>query len=162
MARITDIITLASRLSDIPIAAITGRGRFRKVVRVRQAAYFVARQHGHTYPQIGLKFNKDHSSVIHGANAAAAWAERVPAYAEFLRQLDAAACAERPFIPVPGAITSLIADIVPRPAPKVVKRPKPKNDFTPKEQPDGSHAFQEMVSIGSAQLLAAINTARLA
>lgn len=145
-ARVADIITVAAKLSGMSVDAIMGPGRHRKLAYVRHAVYYVARSNGHSYPQIGARLNRDHSSVIHGLDRAMARAERDPEYAAFLFELTSEAALAPPFVPLPEKIAVLIPDLpetpkLPRPkksapAPVVIpahqyfkRNVKPKNDF---------------------------------
>lgn len=170
--RIADIVTLASRLSGVPREAIIGAGRHRPVVRVRQAVYYVARASGYSYPQIGARMNKDHSSVIWGAGQAMEWAERYPEYDSFINRLTDEAFESSPFIPIPPPPASIIPEVMvapepaphkPTPPPPPRKKPKrslkPKNDFRADDDGDGSHKFEDRIARGSASLLAAIHQA---
>lgn len=178
-ARVLDIVTLASGLSGISASAIVGPGRTRKVVRIRQACYYVARSNGHSYPQIGVRMNRDHSSVLWGVDQAMALAARDPEYATFLFDLANKAANSEPFIPVAPKVTEIIRDM-PEPAKPVRPSPysipvptkpmlkpqrslKPKNDFRPGEdQADDSHRFDSRIATGTNALLAALQGAMAA
>lgn len=180
-ARVSDIITIAARISGVSAQAIIGMGRTRPVVRVRQAVYFVARENGHSYPQIGVRMNRDHSSVLHGVSAAMDWADRFPEYATFLKNLTTECAKAGPFVALPAAVTAIIPDVQVRPMPARPKRyvpvlhpptprlatpartMKPKNDFRAGQMvADDSHRFQDSIALGSADLLAAIQRVRAA
>lgn len=123
MKRISDILTIASQLSCISTERLIGLSRLKRVVRVRQACYLVARECGHTYPQIGKYMHRDHSSVIYGAQKALDIAERDQVYSAFLDRLRRLSKSSAPFV-----AERLNAILVSAPAP--VKRkalpPKPK------------------------------------
>lgn len=97
--RVADLIVIASRLSGISVADISGKRRFKPIIRVRQAVMYVARKQGvHSFPQIGRAIGgRDHSTVIHGIEAAEIIAERDVEYRNFLLQLEAAASIAEPF-----------------------------------------------------------------
>lgn len=143
-ARVSDIITIAARLSGIASEAITGPGRSRNITRVRQAVYYVARSNGHSYPQIGARVNRDHSTIVYGVDRAIDISQRDSEYASFLFNLIDEASRAGPFIPVPKRVAFLIEDLpepppmprpkasdpTPIPAHQYFKRTvKPKNDF---------------------------------
>lgn len=174
-ARVQDIVTLAARMSDFSAEDILGNRKHKHLVRVRQAIYYVARQQGHSFPLIGARLNRDHSSVMHGIGVANEWLKRLPAFAQFVKDLGDAAAQADPFIPLPASATANIADIVvPAPAPRrdlwrqkkrqgeVAMRLKPKNDFTTKTDADSSHAFHDAVAAGSNLLAEALKQARAA
>ena len=102
--RVNDLITIAARLSGVPEREITGAGRFRYQVMVRQAVARVAILQGqHSTPQIGRCLGgRDHSTVIHSNAAAIERAKRNPEYAEFIKELLAEAERAEPFIAKDG------------------------------------------------------------
>lgn len=63
--RIADIITIASRLTEVSEADIVGRRRWLHLCAIRWPIYATARQWGYSYPVIGRILNRDHSSIIH-------------------------------------------------------------------------------------------------
>lgn len=97
-ARVSDILTIAAEMACIDRAMILGNSKYRRFVRVRQACYLVAREQGYSYPFIGRLVNRDHTTVIHGADKALIIAERDQVFAAFLDQLRAAASDARPFV----------------------------------------------------------------
>jgi len=65
MARVADIITIASRMSGISEHAIKGDRRWRHYSAIRCAIYQVARDNQHSYPQMARALNRrDHSSAL--------------------------------------------------------------------------------------------------
>jgi len=98
MARIADIVTLASEMALVNRQAILGRSRVHRVVRIRQACMAVARENGHSLCQIGRVMNRDHSTVSHGIDKAGILAERQRNYASFLDRLRNAAASVSPCI----------------------------------------------------------------
>ena len=87
------IIEAASRVTNVDAKSITGPSRLRHLVRIRQAAYYVARQRtGQSYPQIGLRFNgRNHSTIMHGVKLAEHLMERDGQFALMVIQIDALA-----------------------------------------------------------------------
>lgn len=64
--RVSDLITIASRITRLTPDQITGPQRHKPIARVRQAVAYVAAEQGrHSYPQIGKMLNRDHSTIIH-------------------------------------------------------------------------------------------------
>jgi chromosomal replication initiator protein len=62
---ISDVQKIVANYFNIKIADLTGERRHRSVSRPRQIAMFVCRKLlNFSYPDIGQRFNKDHSSVI--------------------------------------------------------------------------------------------------
>ncbi len=52
-------------LSGIPAEEIMGRRRVADVVFARHAAMYLMRKANRSYPQIGLWFNRDHTTIMH-------------------------------------------------------------------------------------------------
>ena len=65
--RVSDLITIASRITGLTPDQINGPQRFRPIVRVRQAVAYVAAEQGkHTYSHIGrVMGGRDHTTIIH-------------------------------------------------------------------------------------------------
>lgn len=155
-ARITDIIILASKLSGFDPKVITGYGRSGPVVRVRQAVYRVAREHGHSFPLIArVMGGRDHSTVMWGAERMRMHYNYDESYKAFVDGLRAAALDAVPFVDMePVALPALL-----KPVPVAVEPPRklrPRNDFSATEKRDGSHAFHDSIAKGSRALLAAL------
>lgn len=143
-ARVADIVAIAARLSHASVEALMGPGRHRSLTRIRHAVYYASRANGHSYPQIGARLNKNHSTVIHGVEQAMALSQRDDEYAAFLFKLLDEAAQSEPFIRVSKKVTMQIEDLPEPPKalrptrsdPKPVKvseyfqrSVKPKNDF---------------------------------
>jgi len=116
-ARVSDIIILASEIGLVDRALILGSSRHRRVVRIRQACMKIAREQGHSYPQIGRRMGRDHSTIVHGVEKAENLAKDDARYAAFLKRLRAAAVTAKPCIA--DRITTAL------PAPKPVPEPEP-------------------------------------
>jgi len=86
--RVADIVAIASDITGYRAEAITGRSRKRFIVRVRQAVYFVAREQGHSYPDIGRRLGRDHSTVITGRETAINFMGRSPKFARLVDALS--------------------------------------------------------------------------
>lgn len=77
MTPVQDIITAAARLTYMPQDVITGDGREKYIVRVRQAIYHIACAEGHSFKYTGRCMGgRDHSTVRHGADQATIHIER--------------------------------------------------------------------------------------
>lgn len=50
-------------------ADIFGACRFRQIARARQYAMWLLREQGFSFPEIGRRFDRDHSTVIHAVRA---------------------------------------------------------------------------------------------
>lgn len=172
-ARVADIVTVASRLTGLSVEDIMGPTRFRPIILVRHAVYFVAREQGYSFPQIGARLNRDHSSVIHGRNVAQGRAERDPDYASFLWELAKAVRDEKPFVSLPPSPITVTPPAPVAAAPIVVRVPravkavppskKLKNQFNFEQgETDSGNRFHCSIAMGSKRLAAAIHEARTA
>lgn len=155
-ARITDIITLASRMSGISTLMLTGTNRNRDVVRIRHAICQVARENGHSFPKIGKMLGgRDHSTVIYALEQVSIHAERKPDYAQFIADLRTAAEETAPFIEV--VPEELIPEDRPLPRSIGTKAPPPITQAD-KDELDGL-AFLNSIDDGNARFLAALRGA---
>lgn len=67
--RISDLITIASRITGMTPAQIVGPQRHKPIARVRQAVAYVAAEQGkHSLTQIGRMLNRDHTTISHARN----------------------------------------------------------------------------------------------
>jgi hypothetical protein len=159
-ARVADIIRVAAQMSHISEDKITGPDRHRSIVRVRQACYVVARRSGHSYPQIGrLIGGRDHSSVLHGIDTAAAIAERDDEYSAFIDALDYQSLNVVPFAPVPAAVANAVPDKVEPEAHSPFLAPVDDDDPEIPEELDGAHRFHASIALGSIKLAEALRGA---
>jgi hypothetical protein len=132
MARITDIINAASTLAGMDAAEITGPRRRQAYFAVRTAIAIIAREHGHSYPQIGRMMGRDHSSICHMIYQQDITAKKhphLPALIEALRD----ECDGMPFggWPEPAMPILLPVKVQPvKPEPVNVRRVLPRNDFS--------------------------------
>ena len=63
--RLEQVLVLASKLCNVPIESMVGRSRTRAIVRARMVAMWGARQFtALSFPQIGERFERDHSTVV--------------------------------------------------------------------------------------------------
>lgn len=81
-ALVKDIITLAARIWGISRDDIIGPARNRRFVHPRHAVYLIAREHEHSFSQIGRVVNRDHTTIIHGERTCGVWMEHSPEYLE--------------------------------------------------------------------------------
>lgn len=76
---------------------IRARDRHRTIARARQVAFYVARLHGLSLPEIGIGFGRDHTTVLHGIRCVALSDELVALAARIncsvVRQLESFAVA---------------------------------------------------------------------
>ncbi|WP_454798566.1 helix-turn-helix domain-containing protein [Novosphingobium lindaniclasticum] len=64
--RISDMVTIASRLSGVPETDILSPARPLHLCAVRFAVYATARAWKYSYPEIGKVMHRDHSTVLSG------------------------------------------------------------------------------------------------
>lgn len=112
LRNIETIVNDCSAVFRIPVDELFGRGRTKEVVQARNAAFYVARhQLGLSFPVIGRRFGRDHTTIIHGAEKIAAdmlgnpvLAHKVEMLADLLNDVSSLPAASvEPFIkkPVP-------------------------------------------------------------
>lgn len=153
-ARIVDLMAIASRLTGVHPDDITGHSRVRRFVHIRQAIVAVARMQRpeHSYPEIGRRMKRDHSTLVHAF-------EQVQAYADPARDMLIAQLA---------CEAETVAIFAPRPAPAPLIRmaeqaPKPPRPAPPMTQADkdeqAGNAFFNQIDEGSARFLAALRAA---
>ncbi len=60
-----EIVNSVSDQVSIPVEDILGDRRFKVVVKARQYCMWKARQQGYSLPQIGMFFDRDHTTIKH-------------------------------------------------------------------------------------------------
>lgn len=83
-------------MSGLPVEVIVSASRKQKVVRVRAAIIYVARQYseGHnceqrySYPRIAHMLNRDHTSILHSLEHFDVYCQRTPWLREFTEELQ--------------------------------------------------------------------------
>jgi chromosomal replication initiation ATPase DnaA len=65
-----DVIRGCAEYAGVPVEAITGPQRSRVITAARQAGYSVLRSTGLSYPRIGHRFNRDHTTIMYGVQRA--------------------------------------------------------------------------------------------
>lgn len=93
MSRLTvsDLVDAAAAVTLYSRDELVSPCRRRAVVRVRQAIFYLARQQGHSFPAIGQRLGRDHSTVIHGCQMAAAVMRDDPYYVDTVHAIQKAA-----------------------------------------------------------------------
>lgn len=66
---IRECIRIVSERTGVPISALRGPDRCRRISRPRQVAMWLAREHRYSLLEIGAVFARDHSTVLHGIEA---------------------------------------------------------------------------------------------
>lgn len=154
-ALVADIITLAAEMAAIDRKVLTGRSRYRRVVRVRQACMLLARENNHSYPTIGRMFGRDHSTVIHGCEVAADTIARDPDYAAFVARLRTGAAKARPYIAERLSVPVFVKPKVGEAKPATPAKPKAKTmDSDVRKQNEDADAMRK----GSRDLARAIRS----
>lgn len=86
------LIKAASEFTGISLGELVSHERHRPIIRARQAIMFVARERGRSYPQIGVCFGQDHSTVVHAIRTTRAALDEghpgITALVEHLRQVS--------------------------------------------------------------------------
>lgn len=70
MITITDVKSLVSSRYDINILALNTKGRFQAHIKPRFLAMALSRRIGCSYPLIGRRFDRDHTTVINACKVA--------------------------------------------------------------------------------------------
>lgn len=71
LPKVSDLAKVVSMVTGVPLNDLYGEMRFQQIVRARWVAFYVARHSLlKSYPFIGNCFNKDHTTVMHGARSA--------------------------------------------------------------------------------------------
>lgn len=60
------IASEVSQVSGVSLEEMQGRDRRKHIVAARQVCYWQARKSGHSLPEIGRFFNRDHTTVLSG------------------------------------------------------------------------------------------------
>lgn len=72
VSKITVIQIVVARFFQISRSDLTGPAQFAKFVKPRQIAFYLAREMTHrSYGDIARRFNRDHTTCLHGANKVA-------------------------------------------------------------------------------------------
>jgi hypothetical protein len=135
MARLTDIIDAASDLSKVDRAHIVGPCRKPPLFAIRTAISIIAREHKHSFPQIGRALNRDHSSICHGINVQDVTARKCPWLPDLIEALRDE-CDGMPFggwgrAPVEVLSLPVVVHFhAPEPVAVPVRRVLPRNDFS--------------------------------
>ena len=88
--RIAAVIAACAEVWGVPVATLYSARRHRRYAWPRQAAMYLAREHGHhSLLMLGRAFGRDHSTVFHGVRAAAARCAADPDYAALADQAAA-------------------------------------------------------------------------
>ena len=145
MARIADIVTIASEMASIPEDRLTGRDRHRRVVMVRGAIIRIARLQTPqpSYPAIGRALGGyDHSTMIHADRMVPVWCRYHPWFSGFVANLGLAVEKTGPFVIDRIALVRRAARKPPPPGvvipvqPRPQRYTKPRNDFLSSDTPD--------------------------
>lgn len=100
-ARLADIVTLASRLSNVDRQTIVGQDRDKHLVQIRGAISLVAREQTpvYSYPHIGRSLGgRDHSTIINCIKNAQYLVDHDYDYRAFVQNLREAAAEYEPFV----------------------------------------------------------------
>lgn len=63
-----EIVKAVAIVTDVPVQDIVGRSRRRRLVWARHLACYIGSVlHGYSTPQMGLRLDRDHTTVMHGA-----------------------------------------------------------------------------------------------
>lgn len=97
--RIADMITIASRLTNIPESEIKGPKRYQAYCAIRAAIYLVAREWEYSWPFIGRQVGgRDHSTAIYGVQGTGKFSKAMQDFDGFLETLGRYADELPPFV----------------------------------------------------------------
>lgn len=82
-----ELIAKCSELFKVHPRDLTGDYRFQFILVARFALYKALRMRGWSYPEIGRKFGRDHSTIINGVRRAEYIMATDPGYADKIKQL---------------------------------------------------------------------------
>lgn len=85
--RVREITQAAADIFGVPVRDILSKSRFREHTSARQAVCLVAWERGWSSPAIGRVLGRDHSTVLHGRDRAAALGAGDPGYAAKVAEL---------------------------------------------------------------------------
>lgn len=112
---IRGIIRSASVLTDMPMAKIVGKSRFKAEVRARQAIVWVAlRATRQSTPEIGRRLGRDHTTILYASDRADVFYARNPDFAWLCERIWAAVEAH-PAGPPVSALPEAKLDPEPKP-----------------------------------------------
>lgn len=115
---VADILRHTSSVFDVPVADILGPDRSLRELLPRQAIFFLARQlTPMSYPELGRRLNRHHTSIIHGVGVCPERIKRDPAYAAKVWEVGLLACGGRIFINTAAEPSPLDVGASIRPAP---------------------------------------------
>lgn len=164
VGKIERIIDVAASLGDVSYGEIIGSDRSSSICRVRNACYLVAHEVGYAYAAIGRAIgNRDHSTVVHGAQKAECMVKFDADFAEFVLELQRLSKQKID----PAEIASIIPPKLP-PPPKPVKQPAVKKSHRKgrmnEDEWDDYHMAHHRAAmrLGSIKLQRAIEQARTA
>lgn len=82
-------IAASAAAFGVQAGEIMGRRRTRRVARARQAAMFLARRRGFSFPRLGRIFQRDHKTILHDVRVASRVYDADPAFALAVELADA-------------------------------------------------------------------------
>lgn len=115
---VASVLRHAARISGHSEADLVGRPRYRSISATRAAVVWVVRKQSSppTFPSIGQRIGRDHSTVIHLFHKAEILLERDKAFADLVASIRAATESE-PWPMVPARVVRAVVEAVPAPAP---------------------------------------------
>jgi hypothetical protein len=147
---VKDVAALVATHTGITVEQIYGKRRDKPIARARFAVCCIARRNGLSFPQIGARIGRDHSSVMHAVKMAEEWERRDPAFAQLLADVVEGKGKE-PERPI----------YLPAYASAPAKKRKPRKPMFDKDADplDAGVIFHKGVAKGSDNLLAALMAA---
>jgi hypothetical protein len=82
--RMANLLTLAAAHAGLTVEDIRGKSRERHIIHARQAVCLLGTEAGHSSTFVSKVLDRDHSTILHGRDAARERAKRSPDYAVYL------------------------------------------------------------------------------
>lgn len=142
-----DITRLVSLHTGVSVDDILSVRRTRKIAHARMAVCYIARNQGMSFPQIGKRMNRDHTTIIYAYEQVPELAKRDPAFAAMIEAVSAGKGPE-------GKVVTYTPAYAPK-HPIVIKPAKVVQD----EGEDHAHLFHKQIAAGTDALLAALRAA---
>jgi chromosomal replication initiation ATPase DnaA len=127
--RLVDVIAAASTCAGLGDHELRGRSKLSRIIKARQAVALIGMEAGYSSTVVGRSLGKrDHSTILHGREAAQRRAAQSPEYAAYLDAVRAGSTRGAKCAPV-SAAAIVEAMSLPRRGAAARRRMRPKNDF---------------------------------
>jgi len=169
--RLADIVAAAARIAGVSRDDIIGPSRFRKFTLPRQVVCLLAMEAGHSSSRVAAYLDRDHSTVLHGREAAKALAQLNADFAAYVERVRKGEDAEFSVTAQPVTTVSVPSRPAPLPVARSAVRAAAEANKASREDEDEfsadidenvGRAFHRNIVAGSIALRRAIELARAA